>query len=147
MTQPTAKSIDVARRAAEIAEGAAARVLVVANRVRDDDDLLAIRTALAEKELIVVPDDPVIAAADREGRAPIDVGPDAPGFRSSWGWASSLPAKLAPDPTLTAPARAARNPKPAAHRSVHAAGAPTREAGVPSSSWRGCGARPSPRSR
>jgi len=81
VTQPTAKSIDVARRAAEIAEGAAARVLVVANRVRDDDDLLAIRTALAEKELIVVPDDPVIAAADREGRAPIDVGPDAPGVQ------------------------------------------------------------------
>jgi CO dehydrogenase nickel-insertion accessory protein CooC1 len=81
VTQPTAKSIDVARRAAEIAEGAAARVLVVANRVRDDDDLLAIRTALAQKELIVVPDDPVIAAADRERRAPIDVGPDAPGVQ------------------------------------------------------------------
>jgi hypothetical protein len=32
--------------------------------------------------MIVVPDEPVIAQADREGRAAIDVDPDAPGVRA-----------------------------------------------------------------
>jgi hypothetical protein len=34
---------------------------------------------LGDRELFVIPEDPVIAAADRDGSAPIDADPDAPG--------------------------------------------------------------------
>lgn len=83
VVQPTAKSIDVARRAIELATDRAPRVVVVANRVRDDADLAAIGAGLGDpQELVVVPDDPAIAEADRDGRAAIDVDPDAPGVRA-----------------------------------------------------------------
>ena len=82
VAQPTAKSIEVARRAVEVASAKADEVVVVANRVRDDDDLAVIGATLADRELVVVPDDAAIADADREGRAPIDVDADAPGIRA-----------------------------------------------------------------
>ena len=81
VTEPTAKSIEVARRATEAAAQRAA-VIVVANRVRDDADAEAIRTALGGHEIAVVPEDPAIERADREGRAPIDVDPGASGVRA-----------------------------------------------------------------
>jgi CO dehydrogenase nickel-insertion accessory protein CooC1 len=81
VAQPTAKSIEVARRAVEIATDRA-EVVVLANRVRDEVDLETIRAGLPEHELVVVPDDPVIEHADREGLAPIDVDPSAPGVRA-----------------------------------------------------------------
>jgi len=80
VAQPTAKSIDVARRAIELAADRATRVVVVANRVRDDADMAAILAGVGEThELFVVPDDAAIAEADRDGRAAIDVDPEAPG--------------------------------------------------------------------
>ena len=79
VANPTAKALEVARRAISISEDVA-EVVVLANRVRNDDDLNAIKEALGEDhELIVIPEDPVIAAADREGTAPIDLDPDSPG--------------------------------------------------------------------
>lgn len=81
VAQPTAKSIEVARRAVEIATDRA-EVVVLANRVRDEVDLETIRAGLPEHELVVVPDDPVIERADREGLAPIDIDPAAPGVRA-----------------------------------------------------------------
>jgi CO dehydrogenase maturation factor len=83
VAQPTAKSIEVARRSLELATDRAARVIVVANRVRDDGDLAAIISGVGEEqELVVVPDDPAIGEADREGCAAIDLAPDAPGVRA-----------------------------------------------------------------
>jgi CO dehydrogenase maturation factor len=73
VAQPTAKSLQVARRAVEVGRTKASRVLVVANRVRDDDDLAVVREAVGDVELVVVPDDAVIGEADRDGRAPIDL--------------------------------------------------------------------------
>lgn len=78
VAEPSMKGIDVARRAAQIA-ASRARVLVVANQVREQADLDAIQAALGEHEMIVVPAEPVIARADRDGLAPIDVDPDSPG--------------------------------------------------------------------
>jgi CO dehydrogenase maturation factor len=80
VTEPSAKSIDVARRAAGTASSDA-EVMVIANRVRDDDDLDAIRAELGEYEIVVVPEDPAIVQADRDGRAPIDTDPDAPAVK------------------------------------------------------------------
>jgi len=83
VAQPTAKSIEVARRAVELADERAPRVIVVANRVRNDEELAAIRDAVGDdREIMVVPDEPAIAQADRDGLAAIDVDPDAPGVRA-----------------------------------------------------------------
>jgi CO dehydrogenase maturation factor len=79
VANPTAKALEVARRAIDISQDVA-EVVVLANRVRNDEDLKAITDALGdEHELIVIPEDPVIAAADREGTAPIDLDPESPG--------------------------------------------------------------------
>ncbi len=83
VVQPTAKSIDVARRALRLATERIPRLIVIANRVRDDEDLEVIRAAVGdEPEMVVIPDEPAIAEADRDGRAAIDVDPDAPGVRA-----------------------------------------------------------------
>lgn len=83
VAQPTAKSLDVARRALELAADRGIRIVVVANRVRDEADLEAILAVVGhDHELVVVPDDAAIAVADRDGLAPIDVDPDAPGVRA-----------------------------------------------------------------
>jgi len=83
VAQPTAKSMEVARRAVRLAKDRTSRVIVVANRVREDADVDAIRDAVGDDvELVVVPDEPAIAEADRDGRAAIDVDADAPGVRA-----------------------------------------------------------------
>ncbi|MHB8656494.1 MAG: ATP-binding protein [Solirubrobacteraceae bacterium] len=93
VAEPSAKGIDVATRAAAIG-ASRARVIVVANRIREPADLEAIRSALGEHELIVVPEDAAIARADRDGLAPIDVDPDAPGVRALIDLAERLGAEL-----------------------------------------------------
>lgn len=82
VANPTPKSIEVARRAAQAASARDIRVVVVANRIAGDEDLEAIRSVLGEHEMAIVPEDPVIARADAEGLAPIDVDENAPGVRA-----------------------------------------------------------------
>jgi CO dehydrogenase maturation factor len=91
VAEPSAKGIDVARRAA--AMGASrARTIVVANRIREPADLEAIRAALPDHEPIVVPEDPVIARADRDGVAPFDLDPESPGVKAILSIADELAA-------------------------------------------------------
>lgn len=80
--EPSVKSIDVARRAAEAASADDAEVIVVANRIRDEADVEAIGSELDGYEMVVVPEDRAIAEADERGLAPIDVDPDAPGVKA-----------------------------------------------------------------
>ena len=77
VAESSVKSMDVARRAAAAADSA--EVIVVANRVRGEADVEAIRVELGDYEMVVVPEDRTIARADEEGRAPIDLDPGAPG--------------------------------------------------------------------
>lgn len=57
--------------------------MIVANRVRGDDDLEMIRAAVGyQHEYVVVPDEPAIAQADRDGVAAIDVDAGSPGVRA-----------------------------------------------------------------
>ena len=78
VAQPTAKAIEVARRAVEIASSRA-RVILIANRVRDDSDVAMIREGAGwDGEVVVVPDDEGVARADEDGRAPVDAAPDGP---------------------------------------------------------------------
>jgi CO dehydrogenase maturation factor len=92
VANPTAKSIEVARRAIETALARETRVLVVANRVSSDEELDAIREVLGEHELVVVPEDAAIARADEEGLAPIDVDSAGPGVRALIGLSERLAA-------------------------------------------------------
>jgi CO dehydrogenase maturation factor len=82
VANPTAKSIEVARRAIATAVGRESRVLVVANRVTSEEDLAAIEQSLGDFEIVAIPEDPAIARADEEGRAPIDLDGDAPGVQA-----------------------------------------------------------------
>ena len=82
VAQPTAKALDIAARACRTADNRGVEVVVVANRVRDESDVALVRAAVAPHEVVVVPEDPGIARADREGRAPIDTAPDGPGVRA-----------------------------------------------------------------
>jgi CO dehydrogenase maturation factor len=91
VAEPSAKGIDVARRAAQIAANRA-RVIVVANRIREQADLNAIKAALGEHDLVVVPEEPAIDRAERDGRAPIDLDPAAPGVSALIGLAERIAA-------------------------------------------------------
>lgn len=93
VAEPTTKSMEVARRAAGIAAGKS-DVIVLGNRVRSEDDLQAIRTVLDRSEVVAIPEDPVIAGADRDGLAPIDVDGNGPGVSAITGLAERLGARL-----------------------------------------------------
>lgn len=84
VAEPTAKSLDVARRAAALAvERKIPRVMVVANRIADEAAQQEVRAALAElTDVVIVPDDPAVRAAERDGEAPLDVAPDAPAVKA-----------------------------------------------------------------
>ncbi len=90
VAEPTVKSVDVARRVAGAATAQGAVVIVVANRVRSDADVEAIASSFDRHEVVVVPEDPVIAAADEQGRAPIDVDASSPGVKALLGLAERL---------------------------------------------------------
>lgn len=82
VAQPTAKALDVAGRAARTAARRGIPVVVLANRVRDEEDAAAVRAALGEHEIVTIPDDPGVLEADRQGLAPIDVAPEGPAVRA-----------------------------------------------------------------
>ena len=104
VVEPSAKSIDVARRAAAIiAERTIGQLLVVANRVRAEEDLELIRAGLPGIETVGIPDDPAIVQADREAHAPFETGPDGPGVQALAALALRLERwsrQPAPDETL-----------------------------------------------
>lgn len=83
IVEATPKSIEVGRRAVDLAsERKLERVIIVANRIRHDQDLETIRKAFPDAEVVAVPDDDAIRDADRHGIAPIDHAPDAPAVRA-----------------------------------------------------------------
>ena len=87
VVEPTVKSLEVGRRAAEAALG---RVVVTANRVRDEADAQRVREAFPGLEVGMVPDDPAVVDAERRGLAPLDAAPDAPAVRALVALAESL---------------------------------------------------------
>ena len=91
VVEPTPKSLEVGARAATLAkERKMGHIIVVASRIRNDDDLQAIKAALPGQEIVVVPDDPAIVAADRDGMAPLDTAPDSPAVRALMGVADRV---------------------------------------------------------
>ena len=91
VAEPTAKAVEVASRAvAMIREGSVGRAVVVANRVQGDEDTALIARGFAGTDVIVVPDDPAIRAADAQGGAPFDLAPDSPAVRAVSALAGAL---------------------------------------------------------
>ena len=83
VVEPTAKSLEVGARAAEtVRQRSLGRVVVMANRVRDDRDVSAVRAAFPGTEPVCVPEDPAITRAERLGQAAVDAAPDSPAVRA-----------------------------------------------------------------
>jgi CO dehydrogenase maturation factor len=96
VVEPTPKSLEVGARAAALAkERQMGHIIVVASRIRNDEDLKAIQDALPGQEIVVVPDDPAIVAADREGVAPMDSAPECPAVLALVGVADRVLATVA----------------------------------------------------
>ena len=90
IAEPTVKSLDVARRAAAVAnERRLGPIRLLANKVRSLDDVAWLCEALGQ-DVVAVPEDPAIAAADRDGHAPLDVAPDAPAILALVAFAREL---------------------------------------------------------
>lgn len=99
VVESSAKSIEVARRAAEIVrERKIGPLLVVANKVRDADDVRLVAEALGAVEVLEVPEDEAVISADRDGVSPIDASPDSPAVRAIGALASRVLALAAPPP-------------------------------------------------
>jgi len=91
VVEPTAKSLDVGRRAAELVrESGKGRVVVSANRVRDEEDRARVLAAFPDVDVFFVPDDPAMVAAERRGLAPLDNAPQAPAVRALVSFAEGL---------------------------------------------------------
>jgi len=91
VVEATPKSLEVGARAAALAaERTVGRIVVVANRIRHDEDLQTVKDAFPGMEVVGVPHDMKIVEADRKGIAPIDLDPDAPAVRALVALASTL---------------------------------------------------------
>lgn len=91
VTEPTSKSLEVARRAVTLVQQEKlGRLVIAANRVRDDADLDRIRAALPDLDLVVIPDEPEIVNAERLGESPLDSAPLSPGVRALVGLAENV---------------------------------------------------------
>ncbi len=79
VVEPTPRSIDVAKRAYQLAlEREQGRIVIVANRMVDADDDLRIRDAFPGHDVVRVPFDGAIGDADRAGLSPLDTAPTSP---------------------------------------------------------------------
>lgn len=100
VTEPTPKAIEVVRRAAEmvVEHKIATRTIILANKVRDESDIERISSVmLAVKgldgvEVIVVPEDLDVLAADAQGVSPIDHAPASPAVEAVAAMAERLAA-------------------------------------------------------
>ncbi|CAN5289976.1 carbon monoxide dehydrogenase accessory protein CooC [soil metagenome] len=83
IVEPTAKSIEVARRALElIREREVGSTLLIASRVGSEEGRARIEQAFPGETLTIVPDDPAIRAAELHGTAPFDSAPEAPAVQA-----------------------------------------------------------------
>ncbi len=91
VVEPTPRSIEVGRRAAELAgQRSVGRIVVVASRVTDSDDLDRVTSAFPDYVVVSVPYDEDVIDAERRGVAPLDSAPDAPAVRALVALATSL---------------------------------------------------------
>ena len=91
VVEPTAKSVEVARRAVDLArERGIGRTIIIANRLSGPEDRRLVEASFSGLPLVLVEDDPALRSADVEGVAPFDQAPDAPAVRAIRSLAESL---------------------------------------------------------
>jgi CO dehydrogenase maturation factor len=78
VADPSSKSILTARRLVRAGVG----TYLVANKIQHPADLAAVEAGVPLPLLGWVPDDARLAAAEAQGRAPIDAAPDSPAVRA-----------------------------------------------------------------
>ncbi|CAN5695941.1 hypothetical protein BH24ACT2_BH24ACT2_01090 [soil metagenome] len=79
VAEPSAKSVEIARRATEIAgQLGVVRIIGVANRCTSDADIERMADAMGAAELIPIPEDPAVERADHLGQAVYDLDPTSP---------------------------------------------------------------------
>ena len=82
VVEPYYKSLETGRRMAALAvDLGLERVALIANKIRDERELEAVREFAGSNDLDVVgvvPYDEQLPEAERAGRAPLDFAPDAP---------------------------------------------------------------------
>ena len=103
VVQPSVQSAAPGRRVARLARlrTPRARVALIANRVRDEDDVRHVERLVGEPVFASIPVDEGIAAAERIGVAPIDHAPESPTVAAI----ERLVAALATAPHAVGPAR------------------------------------------
>jgi CO dehydrogenase maturation factor len=82
VVEPWFKSLETGRRMSMLARDLGLeRVGLIANKIRDDGELAAVREFAAQHDLElagVVPFDETLPEAERAGRAPLDFAPESP---------------------------------------------------------------------
>ncbi|MGH9157651.1 MAG: hypothetical protein ACRD1K_17855 [Acidimicrobiales bacterium] len=79
VVEPYPRSAEVARRLLQTAEAnGIGRRVVVANKIADDEDLVALGRFLGIEPDSVIPADGAVVAADRLGSSPVDHDPVSP---------------------------------------------------------------------
>ena len=100
VAEPSAKSVEIARRAREVATDlGVGRIIVVANRCAGADDLSRMSEAIGGTEVLSVPEDPAIEHADHRGQAPYDLDPTSPAVMAIGELAEHLVGRRAPEPS------------------------------------------------
>lgn len=86
VAEPYFKSLETARRYSTLGRDLGIpNVVIVANKVKNDEDEQAIRDFCETRDMelfAVVPFDPMLAAAERAGQAPLDFDPEAPSVQA-----------------------------------------------------------------
>ena len=91
VAEPTAKSLEVARRAVDIIrENRTAKAVLVGNRLTGNEDIDAMKAMFPDVPLTFVPDDMAIREADARGVSAFDASHDAPAVTALRSFASSL---------------------------------------------------------
>ena len=100
VTEAYVKSIEVARRALQVARDMGVRrSLLVVNRVEGPEDVAEVAQLFPDVDLVAVPEDPAVQQADRDGIAALDAAPDSPAVAAVAALASRL-LSLEPVPTV-----------------------------------------------
>lgn len=86
VAEPYFKSLETARRYSTLGrELGIPNVVIVANKVKNEQDEQAIRDFCDTRDMelfAVVPFDPMLADAERAGKAPLDFDPEAPSIKA-----------------------------------------------------------------
>jgi CO dehydrogenase maturation factor len=99
VAEPSAKSVEIARRAREVAtELGVERIIGVANRCTGADDVARMTEAMGGTEVLTVPEDPAIEHADHLGQAAYDVDTGSPAVVAIAALAEHLAPRTAPQP-------------------------------------------------